>query len=925
MSDLTGEQPGFVPLEAAKSSVTQPMTSPEGHPINLITEKYRAQAETRGIKPLEGGEWLVVDGAEYQGYGDTRGKIPSANQQNNLASRLDQVGTYDSNNGTIALVDEQGKLQIGHGTAVNVEVLDKAGYQRSGMWVPFSNGEMPMDPTLRQKYVELREKGREEAKRETTERHLAVYKEVAEKKGIQEVEGGLWMMVDGVEYRQYGPEADKVEVNTDGYNMLIRRVDQVGTYDSNNGRISFVDGQGRLWVGASTKENYEAITKAGYDRGGIWVPFSNGEQPTDREVYEKLRDTLTGRPADQLRVERTARVEEFIELRRRLFGDAAHTPDREQLYVQVADRQETEYINTDELIEGRMKARVETDNAGFERRIYTAHGITFAFRGREELPTYQTLSQSRTQLLGETPHWVSPEDYQAYQAQVNETQRQENAPQHLLATKSLLGVIDLAVQFGSRDSSLAQIRDEVARGIYSEGALTLLDALVATNYVSAAGYLEPKANNNAEAVVLAALLGDSQAQTVVAQKVEALRHIEQQSKVNSERWPSNLPTNIEALKPQELVSVHATRYEPQVGPNGELIVPTTFDATKGKVLRSSVHTSLNHKVQGHMYGSWGDAGYVIISPFESMMEANGVPTVLNTVDTWWSRDPGEPLRFPDATIVKPGGDKVSGLYEIKGNSVEFKSAGLDRQDLVALAEYKRREGDFESLARDIESSFRENFDSYSTGREELQSEWDMDAVYTAIGQYLFKEKNGWGFDGDPALLIDLTATTEGQPVSSLEQKLEDLLERSGATTAIKPEAQDKEVAVNRFTTIVANNIRREMFAEISEIAAQEAIRSKGFEVQRGGMWAWGGSWDVTAQTVALGEQLGTEVAAHSVTPQAILTENFSHQVGAAYEGEGDSAKFDWKKYSPQYHDLVPQIDPKTRRTLYASGLLTARI
>lgn len=921
MSDLINEQPAYIPPEAIKSPVTPLVSRSESSLlINPFAEKYKAQAETRGIKSVEGGEWLDVDGVEYQWYGETKEKVPAGNEQNAVGTRLEQVGTYGYNNGTIAFVDQDGRMQIGHGTSENMTALEKAGYRRNGIWVPFSNGEVPADPALRQKYIELREKGREINKRETTERHLKVYQEIAEQKGIRDVEGGLWMEADGIEYRHHGAETERIDVNTDGNNMSIRRVDQVGTYDSNNGRLAFVDGQGRMMVGASTKENFEAIRKAGYERGGIWVPFSNGEQPTDKDTYERLRDVLTGKPADQLKAERTARVDEIIEGRRQLFGDVAYIPDRDQLYARVADRQETEYINSSELVERKLNTRVEADDEGFERRIYTANGVTFAFRGREELPTYSTMSQSRTQLLGEAPQWISPEDYSAYQVQVAETQKQENTPQHYLVSKSLLGVVELAMQFGSKDSSLQQLREELSKGVYSPKALTLLDALVASSYVGDAEYrIETKANNNAEALVLAALLGDSQAQTAVIQKVEALRHIEQQAKVDTEKSA----TDAEALKPQELVVVHATRYEPQVDPNGELIVSTTFDATKGKALRNSVHTALNHKVAGHMYGSWGDAGYVIISPFESMMIANGAPTVLNTVDTWWSRDPGEPLRFPDATIVKPGGDAVSGLYEIKGNTVEFKSIGLDRQDLIALADYAKDNRGYEYFAHGIDDTFFETFSLYGSTAE-VNSEWDKKAVAAALTNYIFKGERRYIY-GESAVLRELTAATEGQPVSSLEQRLRELFESSGATSGLKPEVQDKGVALNRLVTAMANGIRGRMFAEINEIATMEAIKSKGYDIHAGGMWAWGDSWEVTSQTAALGKELGVRVAPHSGTAQHKLQERSSRAIGAAYEGEKESRKFEWAKYNPDYEDLVPEVDPKTRRVLYASGLLTSRI
>lgn len=912
----TGEPiPGAVPQEAIKPPVVA--TPPEKiQPVNPLVEQYQAKAQELKIKSVQGGEWIATDGVEYIQWGDEKRQFPSNTDEQAFPTRLNQVGTYDSNNGTLAFVDEKGVMHAGHSTDANFQALEQAGYRRGGIWVPFSNGEVPADPELRKQYTELREKGREVDKKANIERHLHVYSETAERKGIKPVEGGLFMMVDGIKYRHWGNETGAIDTNTDGYNMAIRRVEQVGTFDSNNGRMAFVDEQGRMWVGASTNENYEAIRKAGYSNGGIWVPFSNGEMPTDRATYEQLRDVLTGKHAEQLKAERIARVEEVIEGRKVLFGDTAVLPDKDELFAKVADRAERQYISEAELAKEKLQPRIEKDNAGFERSVYTINGVTFSFKGREELPTYQTLTNSRTALLGEAPNWVETEDYQKYQEQLRQTQTQEGAPQHFVANKTLLGTIELAVQLGSKDSSLTQLREELAKGIYSPRALTLLDALVASNYGGSVRY-GGRPESHAEAVVLLSLLGDAQAQTAVAENVESYREYETSKKAHRERRK----IDNEPLKPQELCVVHATRYKPEVTENGDFLVSTTFDATKGKVLQNTVHTALNHKVAGHMYGSWGDAGYVLISPFEKMMEANGVPTVLNTVDTYWATNPGEPLVFAQGTLVAPGGIEVQGLYEQEGNVVKFKSASLDRQDLINLSVYSRQNGYLDSFSRDVDSAVSGALQPYGSAME-LEASWDFATTQKALNQFLYHDDNNWGHQ--PALLGLLTSETEGQPPVDIETRLKNLILESGAVSGLKPEVQDREIAVTVLAKTLADRIRSTMFSEINELTVRETIRQKGFTVQPGGMWAWGGSWTVTAETGALGEELGVPVGAHTNMVDHTLTERFIGAINQATEGERGKGKFNWTKYNANYDDLVRDIDPKTRRVLYASGLLTAR-
>lgn len=898
------------PLTPQTPEITQPPQTP-------LLEEYRAKAQEVKIKPVQGGNWLATDGVEYTQWGDEKHKFPANTDEQAASTRLGQVGTYDSNNGTLAFVDEQGVIRVGHSTEENFQALEQAGYRRGGIWVPFSNGEVPTDPELRKQYTELREKGREINKQRNTGEHLIIYQQTAEKRGIKLVDGGLFVMVDGIEYRHFGNETGKIDVNTDGYNMAIRRVEQVGNYDSNNGRVAFVDEQGRMLVGACTDENFDVLQKAGYSRGGIWVPFSNGEIPTDRETYERVRDVLTGKPAEQLKAERTARVGEIIEARQNLFGEIAVLPDREELYVKVSDRAERQYVNEEQLVQERLQPRVEKDNAGFERRIYTVNGVTFSFKGREELPTYPTLTSSRTTFLGESPNWVEQDDFQGYQEQLKGTQAQEGSPQHFVANKSLLGVVELSIHLGSKDSTLSQLRDELRQGIYSQRARTMLDALVATNYADAirwGGDLEA----NAEAVVLLSLLGDAQAQTAVAESVEALKEHEESKRAHREQRR----TDYEPLKPQELCVVHATRYEPKSNEEGFLVL-TTFDATEGKVLRNTVHTALNHKVADHMYGSWGDAGYVLVAPFERMMEANGVPTVLNTVDTYWAKDPGEPLVFADGTLIAPGGAEVSGLYEESDNVVKFKSRGLDTKDLIDLSDYAKKNGYLSDFSGDVDNTLNGALYPYGSAME-IGDQWDFGETQKAINRFLYHDDNAWGHE--PALLGLLTSQVEGQPPANMETVVGNLLVQSGAAiNGLKPEVQDREQAVAALAKTLSDRIKSTMFTEINELTVREVIRKQGFTVQPGGMWAWGDSWSVTSRTGLLGQELGVPVGAHTNMADNELTERFMGAISqATTEGERGKSKFNWTKYEAKFDDLVARIDPKSRRVLYASGLLTAR-
>lgn len=907
----------FEGLDLATIAGTQETASIPAAPIvPSTTERYQLKAREVLIQPVDGGDFLATDGIEYTQWGDEKRKFSLANEDSVVEIRLGQVGTYDSNNSTLAYVDENGVMHVGHSTDENFQALEKAGYRRGSIWVPFSNGEVPSDPDTQKRYIELRETGRELNRQRNIREHLRIYSQEAERKKIQPIEGGLFMMVDGIEYQQFGTNTAQVETNTDGYNLPRQRVDQVGTFDSNNGRIAFVDEKGRMWVGASTSGNWEALQKAKYQRGGIWVPFSNGEVPTDRPTYEQLRDVLTGKPAEQLQAERNARVEEVISNRIKIFGEIAVIPDRKALFSRVADRAERDYVNTEALVKEKLQPRLEQDNGGFTRKIYTLNGKTFTFKGKEELPVYSTMNSSQTHMLGEDPNWIESQEYQRYKSQLEITQIQSGAQEHFVVNKTVIGVIDLAIAMGSIDSSLPIVRDEIRRGEYSERALTLIDALVASNYIDYSGFGN-RPDTDAEAVVLLSLLGDSQAQTAVAEAVETMRKID-----NEKVKISNPESEEEPLHPQDLCVVHATRYMPKVEEDG-FLVGTTFDATGGKVLRNSVHTALNHKVAGHMYGSWGDAGYVLISPFESMIRANGTPAVLNTVDTYWTANPGQQIKFADGTLVAPGGSDVKGLFEFRdGNEVVFKSEGLDTSDLSELTRYASERGSLGRFSADIDSALSGALHPYGSAME-LSDQWELGTTLKAINQYLYQDDNGWGHQ--PALLNILTSIDPTQTPRNLEDRIRQIIIDSGAINGLKAEVPNRELAVDHLAKTLSDRIRSTMFTEINELTVQEVISKKGFTVQPGGMWAWGNSWSVTARTGLLGQSMGVPVGAHTNMPDHALTERFIGGVRQASQTErGETHPFDWKKFDTKFDDLVSQVDPKSRRVLYASGLLTAR-
>ncbi len=595
------------------------------------------------------------------------------------------------------------------------------------------------------------------------------------------------------------------------------------------------------------------------------------------------------------------------------------------------------FLATETLITEKLAPHIEIDQAEFERQVYSYDGNLFSFRGREELPIYKSVKDSATRLVGERPQHVSDTDYLLYEAEINETETGGKKIHHVVATKTPLGVVELAMELGGQKPQLEALRDKLRQREYDRQVLAFLDGLVAANYVDEqAKQFLPSANPHAEALATLSLLGDPEAQAALLRKVQVLQEIGTPEQPSDER-----EFRAEPLRVENLVCVHATKYRPQSDGESGFLVPTTFDATGGKALRNSVHTALNHKVEAVFFGGeWEGTDYVVLSPMQDMMEANGLPTVLNTVDTWWVRNPGESLRFPDATLVEAAGGDLPTFYSVEndGKLIRFKSDGFTIDDVRKLVNLKleedlrlKKEGrpypaSHYQFARRVNLALFDVFDPILPS-EQIVQEWIREGNWYSFKgwelaqKFIYGEPPDYKTDENVFKLLDLLTEQSVEGIS-LQDAFFATTEQIGLSSAVK-EGVGKEVALRHLSEEAAENLQIFMQGEVSRLAVEEAIKNRGFKVQPGGDWAWGGSWDVTEQTFLLARELGIGSGAHSNTAESSVTKTYSETMREA--GEKGEKGFNWEKYDPgRYDELMPNLMQKTRRMLYASGVLVAR-
>lgn len=272
-------------------------------PMSLVTEYKGAAAEPVenvirnsldefgkkiGVQPIEGGDFISVDGESYQnrGVSDTIEHFHTFDDdpKKYYDERTPLIGTYCQNNNTVAFVSPDGVLHVGPATPSNMKLLENAGYKADYFFVPMSRGEHFVQPDTAEEYQEIWDKAQLECKQLSLENFKQQCSEQARSVGVHgrtseilSQDDVCFMKVDGIVYA--GGPSDKIDVipNSNHPSEAYMRPKKAGKYSNNNGVLAFIDPEGVMYVGQDTSENQSALQASGYQKGGFLVPFSNGE------------------------------------------------------------------------------------------------------------------------------------------------------------------------------------------------------------------------------------------------------------------------------------------------------------------------------------------------------------------------------------------------------------------------------------------------------------------------------------------------------------------------------------------------------------------------------------------------------------------------------------------------------------------------
>ncbi len=215
-----------------------------------------------------------VDGTPCSHYGAPVQRLP--NMVDNYQDMVGNMGHYGSNNGRVSWVDETGRQWVGRADAETGKALLDAGYRDNGLYVPFSNGEHSLDPTVTFGLNVLRHGLDSEVNHHDLQINRSIRAEAAEK-GITPMDDAAkaqFLKLDGMVIQHFDSTPQVVQ------GVMQRHMDfvNIGHYGHNNGVISFINDDGSIMVAAATAERIQILRDHGYTDNGLYVPMSNSER-----------------------------------------------------------------------------------------------------------------------------------------------------------------------------------------------------------------------------------------------------------------------------------------------------------------------------------------------------------------------------------------------------------------------------------------------------------------------------------------------------------------------------------------------------------------------------------------------------------------------------------------------------------------------
>lgn len=245
------------------------------------------------------------------------------------------------------------------------------------------------------------------------------------------------------------------------------------------------------------------------------------------------------------------------------------------------------------------------------------------------------------------------------------------------------GALTRAVEHTNDPAWREALRAE-RQGEMTENGERLIDGLIGLKLMA---YEDGRCLENGEEIdiFLASLSGDQQAKSLFETAIQIARShdgtIRDQNRAQSVLPPES--EQGERLSYNNFSIVHCTKFKPTIDhTTSRRRVKELYSETNRT--RGTVHTSLNHVVESHMFGNWDEQPFVIVAPLDKVAEINGEPMSVITYDTWFAVKPGKGLQLPEeAILVCPGASRP--VHELPGaQEIRYMTKGFTAEHLTQI-------------------------------------------------------------------------------------------------------------------------------------------------------------------------------------------------------------------------------------------------
>ena len=334
---------------------------------------------------------IPKEGLEYSNWGQKGKCYPVEDYQ-----LKETLGTYCQNNGRVVFVDDKGNTYVTPFCEEIRDALSASRYREGSIYVPLSNGEELLDPTLNARWKNMTALAREAFEERREQERLERNSQLASQKGLQDLDTEVYAMClhipkNGIQITRWGEEVSTI-YPLDDYYMK----DHLGTWYQNNGRLVFIDSKGEMYVSPYCEELRVILGAAGYKEGSLYVPLSNGESLVDFRLKKKwdsmtldAREKFNARRAQERkeRLEKVSKEKGIVELPKALLEISLEIPQDGLETSWMGEAPERTYpVSGDYSVEEAMGTY--TQNNGRVAYV-TADGKTyvtpFCFEARETL------------------------------------------------------------------------------------------------------------------------------------------------------------------------------------------------------------------------------------------------------------------------------------------------------------------------------------------------------------------------------------------------------------------------------------------------------------------------------------------------------------------------------------------------------------